>query len=260
MTRSAPSGQRLVARATLAAVVGVVGLAVPATAAPTEEAGAAADIADTSAASFEARTIRLGGVKVRLRPKVRQVVTVNHTTGYRARVVLWTRTDTGWKRRMTARDGRIGYNGLVPARQRRQGSGTTPSGTFRLPWAFGTGPAVESWGLDYRRIGRGDFWVLDNASAHYNRYRNKRQGGFRWRLPATAKNGSERLRDFPVQYEYSIVTSFNGNQVRHRGGAIFLHVNGSGATAGCVSVPRWFLARLMRRLEPARNPLIAIGR
>jgi L,D-peptidoglycan transpeptidase YkuD (ErfK/YbiS/YcfS/YnhG family) len=57
-----------------------------------------------------------------------------------------------------------------------------------------------------------------------------------------------------------VATSFNAGQVRHRGGAIFLHVNGSGATAGCVSAPRWFMVRVMNRLDHDRVPVIAIGR
>ncbi|MGZ5404337.1 MAG: L,D-transpeptidase family protein, partial [Nocardioides sp.] len=69
----------------------------------------------------------------------------------------------------------------------------------------------------------------------------------------------ERLKDYPRQYEWAVVTSFNAGQVKHRGGAIFLHVNGDGATAGCVSAPRWFLRRLMFRLDQDRFPLIAIG-
>ncbi len=73
-------------------------------------------------------------------------------------------------------------------------------------------------------------------------------------------NSSERLRDFPVQYEYSIVTRYNRSQVRHRGAGIFLHVNGAGATAGCVSAPRAFLVRLMWRLDPDRVPVMAVSR
>ena len=83
---------------------------------------------------------------------------------------------------------------------------------------------------------------------------------FRWWLPASDANSSERLRDYPQQYEFSVVTNFNAGQVRHRGGAIFLHVNGSGATAGCVSAPRWFLLKAMNRLDQDRVPVIAIGR
>ncbi|MFC4785393.1 L,D-transpeptidase family protein [Nocardioides sp. MAHUQ-72] len=204
--------------------------------------------------------VRLDGVTVHLRPGTRQVVTVNHTRGHHARVTYWVRKGGDWVQRLRARDGRIGYGGLVVADRRRQGTGTTPLGTFRLPWVFGTHRRQDSWDLDYRRIRRGDYWVQDNASRYYNRYRNRSQGGFRWRLPASDENSSERLRDYPVQYEWSIVTSFNARQVRHRGAGIFLHVNGDGATAGCVSAPRPFIRALVRRLDPDRNPVVAIGR
>ena len=60
--------------------------------------------------------------------------------------------------------------------------------------------------------------MLDNQSDYYNRYRNKSQGGFRWRLPSSHPDSSERLKDYPKQYEFSFVTGFNAGQVRHRGG------------------------------------------
>jgi L,D-peptidoglycan transpeptidase YkuD (ErfK/YbiS/YcfS/YnhG family) len=203
---------------------------------------------------------RLGGVRVAIAPGTRQVVTVNHTGGFHARVAFWVLRQGEWKRVLGARDGRIGYGGLVAPRKRHQGTGTTPLGTVRLISAFGKHPRADGWDLPYRHVRKGDYWVEDNGSRFYNRYRNKSQGGFRWWLPADAENSSERLRDFPVQYEYSVVTSYNLGQVRHRGAGIFLHVNGSGATAGCVSAPRAFIRQLMIRLDPARHPVMAVGR
>ncbi len=44
-----------------------------------------------------------------------------------------------------------------------------------------------------------------------------------------------------------------------KGGGIFLHVNGKGATAGCVSVSLTDLRSVMRRLDPAQRPLIVMG-
>nr|WP_218852006.1 L,D-transpeptidase family protein [Nocardioides panaciterrulae] len=214
----------------------------------------------TGPAQAATDSVVLDGVTVHPRRGTRQVVTVRHTRGYHARVTLWALRQRGWVRRMRAADGRIGYGGLVAAGRREQGTGTTPLGTFRLPWAFGTHAKAAGWDLGYRRIRAGDFWVEDNGSRFYNRYRNQRQGGFRWWLPASDENGSERLSDYPVQYEYALVTSFNHRQVRHRGAGIFLHVNGRGATAGCVSAPRWFLRRLLTRLDGARVPVVAIGR
>jgi L,D-peptidoglycan transpeptidase YkuD (ErfK/YbiS/YcfS/YnhG family) len=204
--------------------------------------------------------VTLDGVTVNLRKGTTQVVTVNRTKGHHARVTNWRRVDGRWEKGFRARDGRIGYNGLVRARKRVQGSGKTPMGTFRLPWAFGMHRQKAGWDRTYRKVRKGDYWVLDNQSDHYNRWRNKKRGGFRWWLDSSDPNASERLKDYPKQYEWAVVTSFNNRQVKHRGGAIFLHVNGSGATAGCVSAPRWWMRRLMFRLDQDRRPLIAIGR
>jgi L,D-peptidoglycan transpeptidase YkuD (ErfK/YbiS/YcfS/YnhG family) len=204
--------------------------------------------------------VTLGGVRVTIHPHTRQVVTVDHTRGYHAHLGYWVQRHGHWHRLYAVRDGRIGYGGLVAPQKRRQGSGTTPLGTVSLISSFGRHRRGDSWDLPYRRVKKGDYWVEDNRSRHYNRYRNKSRGGFRWWLPASKVNSSERLRDFPVQYEYSVVTSYNRAQVRHRGAGIFLHVNGSGATAGCVSAPRWWMKKLMFRLDQKRKPLIAIGR
>ncbi len=202
----------------------------------------------------------LDGVRVAADAATTQVVTVKHTSGHRARVTFWRLVEGEWEARMRTDDGRIGYGGLVAGDRRVQGTGTTPLGTYGLLSVFGTHPPRDAGALDYRRIRRGDYWVQDNASPHYNRYRNKSEGGFRWWLPASDDNASERLTDYRRQYEWSIVIGFNVEQVRHRGSGIFLHVNGRGATAGCVSAPRPFIRALVRRLDPAAAPVIAVGR
>lgn len=206
-----------------------------------------------------ASAVRLGGVRVALAPGTSQVVTVNRTRSWHARVTLWERGASGWKAIARTGNGRVGYGGLVRGVSRRQGTGTTPLGSYRLLDAFGTHPASATWRLPYRRIHSGDYWVQDNASAYYNRYRNKAEGGFRWWL-TRGVDTSEELTDYSTQYEYAINTGFNLAQVRHRGAGIFLHVNGRGATAGCVSAPRWFLRVMVVRLDPRRAPVIAIGR
>jgi L,D-peptidoglycan transpeptidase YkuD (ErfK/YbiS/YcfS/YnhG family) len=217
--------------------------------------------AGAGAEARQSDVVRLDGVRVELRAGTTQVVTVDHTRGVRARVSLWRLTADGWERQLTTSDGRTGYGGLVDGDRRRQGSGTTPLGTYGLISTFGTHAADPRASLPHHRIRKGDHWVQDNASDFYNQLRNQRDGGFRWWLPKSDPNSSERLTDYPKQYEFSLVTSFNyGAQVRHRGAGIFLHVNGKGATAGCVSAPRTFILKLMNRLEPGLVPLIAIGR
>lgn len=212
----------------------------------------------TGPAPAGAETVVLDGVSVALREGTRQVVTVNHTRGTYARVTYWRRVGGSWDPILRT-TGRTGYGGLVPGDERVQGSGTTPLGTYRLLFSFGTHRRGDNADLTHRRIRRGDFWVMDNRSAYYNRYRNQRDGGFRWWL-TSGVNASERLTDYPVQYEYAIVIGYNWEQVRYRGTGIFLHVDGRGATAGCVSAPRWFLRQLFGRLDPDLRPVIAIGR
>jgi len=201
--------------------------------------------------------ITLGGVAVHLVERTRQVVTVKHTDGWQARLTLWQYDGERWQAELEA-PGRIGSGGLVDADHRVQGSAMTPLGCFPLLAAFGAHESPVTR-LDYRQVGPGDFWVADNESEFYNRWRHCDLGGFRWDLPATDPDASERLTDYPVQYEYAINIGFNLDQVRHRGAAIFLHVDGEGATGGCVSGPRDFLRELFARLDPAQAPLIAIG-
>ncbi len=213
------------------------------------------------ASDDDPRRVTLGGVKVRLEPGTRQVITVNHTTSWHAVVSLWRKSDGHWERRLRVRDGRTGYGGLVREKDRSQGTGTTPLGTYSLTESFGNVRRPPGTGLPFHRVRRGDYWVQDNASRHYNELRSKRRGGFRWWLPPSDDNSSERLADYDRQYAWSVVIDFNRpDPVRNRGSGIFLHVNGDGATAGCVSVPRPAMRSTLSRLRPGLHPVIAIGR
>ena len=128
-------------------------------------------------------TTTLDGVHVHLEPGTQQVVTVNHTDGYHARVAFWTLTGSGWKARFSADDGRIGYGGLVRGTRRKQGTGTTPLGTYGLPWAFGMAAADDHWKLRYRQVVPGDFWVepvlVVDIETHGVGYQRLRQPSYR---------------------------------------------------------------------------------
>ena len=142
-------------------------------------------------------------------PRARQVVTVNHTRGYHARLTLLAADRRGVGAPGSARhDGRIGYGGLVRRQAGGQGTGTTPLGTYRLLSAFGTHARARPWDLAHRRIRRGRLLGAgQRARATTTATATARQGGFRWWLPASDANASERLTDYPRQYEYAIVTS-----------------------------------------------------
>ncbi|MGK5628546.1 L,D-transpeptidase family protein [Streptomyces sp. URMC 123] len=162
------------------------------------------------------------------------------------------RPDGGWARRGRA-PARFGAGGLVEGHRRKQGTATTPTGLYALPFGFGLRPAPPGTSIRYRRVTADSWWCQDPASAAYNR----------WVAPLPrdcAPGRAERLASYRTQYAHALVVAFNYDRpVRGRGAGIFLHVNGRGATAGCVSVPADTMARLLAWVDPRARPHIAIG-
>lgn len=212
----------------------------------------------TPAASATTTTITLDGVRVVLLPGTRQVITIRHTTGTYARATFWIQTSGRWIVNLRTLGARTGSGGLVSGITRRQGTNTTPTGSYTIPFGFGI-DAVQGRTYPYRRVTAADWWVEDNASVYYNRWRSS-VSGFRWWLNPNTVNGSEQLFRYRVPYQLALVIGYNyAHPVRYRGAGIFLHVNGAGATDGCVSTPRWFLYSTIQRLRVTSQPVIAIG-
>ncbi|MFB7269515.1 L,D-transpeptidase [Streptomyces sp. NPDC056244] len=174
------------------------------------------------------------------------------TGATKGRVTWWDRRGGRWVKAGSAA-ARFGSGGLVDGGRRTQGTSTTPTGVYDLPYAFGTAPAPAGTRTGYRRITHASWWCQDTASRSYNRWVEG--------LPGDCRAGhSERLADYRTQYGHGMVIGYNYDRpVRGRGAGIFLHVNGKGATEGCVSVPRRAMSRILAWADPRRAPHIAIG-
>ncbi|MBP0461275.1 L,D-transpeptidase family protein [Streptomyces montanisoli] len=148
---------------------------------------------------------------------------------------------------------RFGSHGLTEGTTRKQGTYTTPAGLYDLPYAFGNAAPPAGTRYPYRRATARSWWCEDNGSRAYNRWAEG--------LPADcAGSESEHLADYPTQYARAMVVGFNYDHPVHgRGAGIFLHVDGKGSTAGCVSVPADAMASILTWADPARHPHIAIG-
>jgi L,D-peptidoglycan transpeptidase YkuD (ErfK/YbiS/YcfS/YnhG family) len=205
---------------------------------------------------------------------VTQLVTVSSrrfssTTGT---LKAWTRAAGGpWVLAHGAVPVVIGYGGWVIAADRRQSTGTTPAGRFRMPAAFGrlADPGAR---IPYRRVDRNDWWPYEPRDpATYNIYQTHRAARTDWR-PTFA----EHLDSFTTQYQYAIEVGFNlpggvhysparrqlvaTRQADTRlGGGIFLHVRGAGLTAGCVAMDRVDLRWLLTWLRPTAHPRLVMG-
>ncbi|WP_260848955.1 L,D-transpeptidase family protein [Streptomyces sp. SLBN-118] len=168
-------------------------------------------------------------------------------------VTWWDRRSDGQWVAAGSAAARFGAKGLVEGASRTQGTSTTPTGLYRLPYAFGTEVAPGGTTYTYRRVTTASWWCQDTASRAYNRWVEG--------LPADCRAAeSEHLTAYRPQYAHAMVIGFNYDRpVRGRGAGIFLHVNGRGATAGCVSVPDTAMRRILAWADRHRDPHIAIG-
>jgi L,D-peptidoglycan transpeptidase YkuD (ErfK/YbiS/YcfS/YnhG family) len=121
---------------------------------------------------------------------------------------------------------RCGRNGL--SRERHNGDGTTPIGTFRLLFAFGKkGIEKLPCKMAYKVISEDAYWAGDDWPEP-NRY---------VLTDHPLGKDYEHLKDYEdLQYKYAYALDFNYDPfVKGVGNAIFFHCLGKGDTAGCVA-------------------------
>ena len=145
---------------------------------------------------------------------------------------------------------RVGYNGVAWPGRKREGDGRTPSGTYGFGFFFGVEPEPRPrFAFPFRHAYRYDYWDDDPASPRYNEWVDAR----------TANPGAdpEPMHNVPA-YDYGAVIAYNTARVPGLGSAIFLHVGTGGPTAGCVSLPKAELLKILDWLKPADSPRITI--
>jgi L,D-peptidoglycan transpeptidase YkuD (ErfK/YbiS/YcfS/YnhG family) len=133
---------------------------------------------------------------------------------------------------------------------KREGDGGTPKGTFRprqLWWRADRHPRPSTF-LPVRAIGPEDAWCEDVSSRHYNQP-----------LRLNSKQSGDRLRREDHLYDFIIEIDHNTKpRIAGRGSAVFLHLarNDFSPTAGCVSMTRGAMLRLLKRLGPETKIVI----
>jgi L,D-peptidoglycan transpeptidase YkuD (ErfK/YbiS/YcfS/YnhG family) len=143
----------------------------------------------------------------------------------------------------------LGRGGIIA--NKREGDGGTPRGTFRprqLWWRADRHPRPRTF-LPIRAIAPEDAWCEDPASRHYNQAVRLDRTHAGDRLTR-----DDRLYDFIVEIDHNTSPRISG-----RGSAVFLHLarENFGPTAGCVSMTKPAMLRLLQRLGP--DTKIVIG-
>jgi L,D-peptidoglycan transpeptidase YkuD (ErfK/YbiS/YcfS/YnhG family) len=159
-----------------------------------------------------------------------------------------------WQRVIGPINATIGRGGFSQAH--REGDGSSPVGVFRLSRAFGRQPAPSGIKLPYEKFGQNSWWVSDPESPLYNTYQTDPPNG-RWRESFGEQLWSDAYK---TAYRELVVVEYNTEPVTpYAGSAIFMHVGGSKPTSGCIAMAEPDLLRIMRWLDPARDPHIVMG-
>jgi L,D-peptidoglycan transpeptidase YkuD (ErfK/YbiS/YcfS/YnhG family) len=165
----------------------------------------------------------------------------------------------------------VGARGIVSGASRRQGTNTTPAGTYAITSGFGrkSNPGTS---LPYVRVDRDDAWTYNpRVPGTYNVFQT---APVSW---ASYGRYVERLWKMGRQYDYVAVLDYNlpdgtittdARGIRRTdepantraGGGIFLHVSKGEPTAGCISIEKSEMRRVMDWLDLERNPVIVIGK
>ncbi len=204
-----------------------------------------------SLAAVPMRAIAADQVHANYRRDVRQIiiVTAASRSATYARLVAYRLSGDRRVRVFGPWTARVGYNGIAPPHRKREGDGRTPSGTFGFSFFFGVRPD-PGFSFPFRHAYRYDFWDDDPASPRYNEWVNARKHN-----PGAAP---EPMDQVPA-YDYAAVIAYNTRRTPGLGSAIFLHVGTGTATAGCVSLPRSELLKVLHWLRPRDNPRITIS-
>jgi L,D-peptidoglycan transpeptidase YkuD (ErfK/YbiS/YcfS/YnhG family) len=172
------------------------------------------------------------------------LVTVADSGTSYADIAYYEKNGDAWKE-IFKTTGRVGSKGIIPEADRLQDTYKTPAGILKIIGAFGKAPDPGT-AFDYIKVTQSMFWDLNSGSPNYNRLVTSDPGG-----------KCEHLIDYDT-YRYSLITDYNYGQTAGKGGAIFIHCNGAGATAGCVSMPENYMKTLIMSVDPAKNPAAVI--
>jgi L,D-peptidoglycan transpeptidase YkuD (ErfK/YbiS/YcfS/YnhG family) len=143
----------------------------------------------------------------------------------------------------------LGRGGIIA--NKREGDGGTPKGTFRprrLWWRADRNTRPLTF-LPIRAIGPDDAWCEDPSSRHYNRP-----------IKLDRDRNGDRLKRDDHLYDFIVEIDHNTSpRIAGRGSAVFLHLarENFSPTAGCVSMSKSAMLRLLRRLGP--HTKIVIG-
>ncbi|WP_433537803.1 L,D-transpeptidase family protein [Micromonospora sp. CA-249363] len=208
--------------------------------------------ASTSKAATPAAQSNIASRLHTIPASTRQLIVV-HSNGYGTSVAsleTFEKANGVWRSKFGVMSARIGTKGFSDSHV--EGVPTTPTGVYGIGstmYGVHANPGVK---YSYHRLVADDYWDENPSSPTYNSFvHGTNPGGY-----------SEALWQTVPQYNYFAVINYNipvRAATPARGSGIFLHVMGSGGTAGCVSLTQSDLLRVLEWLAPDASPRIVMA-
>lgn len=176
------------------------------------------------------------------------IVHANKYATTRATFETFTKSGGVWKRQFASMAARIGSKGFSD--HHLEYVPNTPVGVYGFgPTMYGLGdnPGVK---YGYHDIVTDDWWNENPDSSAYNTFQH---------AGANPGGASEALWKITAAYQYFAFVKYNVPAIAGKGSGIFLHVATSGPTAGCVSLPKSDLIKVLTWLDPTKSPRIVLS-
>ena len=172
-------------------------------------------------------------------------------------------THSNWQRRGGPTPVLIGRAGLAWGRGKfnpadltgpikHEGDDKAPAGVFRLGTAFGYAGNSIATKMPYLKLSTDIVAVDDPASRYYNQLLN------RSKVAKPDWRSAENMILADNRYQWGVVVLHNFPPVSGAGSCIFLHAwkDSSTATSGCTAMSKNSLIKLIRWLDPTKDPLL----
>lgn len=157
-----------------------------------------------------------------------------------------------WEETFAPNKVNLGVKGFASPNGKIEGDMKTPTGYYPITFAFGKKNDLTTR-LDFIEIGKNHIWISDTTSNEYNTIINDSNGKY------SNNKVNEKLFRNDDLYDYAIVIDYNVNPVvKGKGSAIFMHIQRSEShrTAGCISMSKEDIIKLIEWLDSARHPHI----
>ncbi len=164
----------------------------------------------------------------------------------------------------------IGHKGLIDEKYKFECDGKTPIGLYGIGFSFGIKNKPKNLKISYQVLNNNHVWIDDSSSIYYNKFIDTSKVKKDWKT-------CEHLIKYPHVYDYALVVKYNMSQDRYnniptlndfnlkdnnikkdKGSAIFMHVSNKNGTAGCISVTKYTMIKILKWLNAMENPQILI--